>query len=90
MLRFAPTTQFRQDAKLMRTRGLDLAKLGQVIELLRSGASLPSRCRDHALSGRYAGMRECHIAPDWLLQYRVDADMLIAARTGSHADLFGM
>ena len=40
--------------------------------------------------GDYAGCRECHITPDWLLIYEVDGDELILylTRTGSHSDLF--
>jgi addiction module RelE/StbE family toxin len=46
--------------------------------------------RDHALSGSYAGHRECHITPDWLLIYKIDNDclILILTRTGTHSDLF--
>ena len=32
--------------------------------------------RDHELSGNYAGFRECHILPDWLLVYKVEEDEL--------------
>ena len=46
--------------------------------------------RDHQLSGDYAGCRECHITPDWLLIYEVADEELILylTRTGSHSDLF--
>ena len=45
---------------------------------------------DLELKGDYAGFRECHIQPDWLLVYKVDKGNLIltASRTGTHADLF--
>lgn len=33
--------------------------------------------------------RECHIAPDWLLIYRIEGDDLTLERTGSHSELFG-
>ena len=51
---------------------------------------LPARYRDHALSGNYAGFRECHILPDWLLIYKVETDILTLTltRTRSHSDLF--
>ncbi|MDE7223469.1 MAG: type II toxin-antitoxin system YafQ family toxin [Acetatifactor sp.] len=41
------------------------------------------------LSGNWAGHRECHIQPDWLLVYRID-DVLVltSAHTGTHNDLF--
>ena len=43
------------------------------------------------LSGDWAGHRECHILPDWLLVYRIEDDVLVLtlARTGTHSDLFG-
>ena len=44
----------------------------------------------HTLSGDYAGFRECHILPDWLLIYKIETDILTLTltRTGSHSDLF--
>ena len=50
---------------------------------------LSERYKDHALvnSKNYKEVRECHIAPDWLLIYRMDDDMLQLIRTGSHSDL---
>ena len=61
-----------------------------IIDMLRNGKKLPERNRDHALTGEYRGMRECHIAPDWLLIYRIDAGslILVLSRTGSHSELF--
>lgn len=46
--------------------------------------------RDHELIGEWAGNRECHIQPDWLLIYRIDDDVLVLtlSRTGGHSDLF--
>jgi len=51
---------------------------------------LASRHDDHAFASQHAGKHECHVAPDWLLIYRVDATAseLILVRTGSHSDLF--
>jgi len=57
---------------------------------LREEEVLPERLRDHALSGPYVGKRECHVSSDWLLIYQVDGNRLIAIRTGTHADLFGL
>ncbi|HIY07113.1 MAG TPA: type II toxin-antitoxin system YafQ family toxin, partial [Candidatus Evtepia faecigallinarum] len=50
----------------------------------------PEKYKDHALIGDYAGYRECHIQPDWLLVYRLEDDVLVLTlfRTGSHSDLF--
>lgn len=92
MLDVAFTSQFKKDMKRKKKQGADLAKIDEVIMTLRRGDSLPERNRDHALSGTYRGHRECHIEPDWLLIYRVDADLLVltAVRTGSHSELLGI
>ncbi len=62
----------------------------RIIETLSAGDSLPKACRDHPLAGTYAGFRDCHIEPDWILIYRIERNnlQLILARTGTHADLF--
>jgi mRNA interferase YafQ len=66
-----------------------MEKLKAVIILLMNGKSLEARHKDHPLKGNYAGFRDCHITPDWLLIYRlIGNDELELARTGSHADLF--
>lgn len=86
------TSQFRRDYKRLKRRGWDMNLLGEVLDQLLAGAPLEARLRDHALSGKYRNYRECHIQPDWLLIYRVDDDrlVLVAQRTGGHADLFDM
>ncbi len=83
------TSAFKKDYKLAVKRGLDISLLKDIVELLASGSALPSSCRDHALTGNWTGHRECHIMPDWLLIYYIEADILVLtlARTGTHSDL---
>ena len=90
MLTLRTTSKFRKDYKLAKKRGLDISLLEQVIDRLLEEKPLDKKHRDHALTGNYAGFRECHIQPDWLLIYAVDHDQLVltATRTGSHSDLF--
>jgi addiction module toxin, RelE/StbE family len=90
MLTLKPTGQFRKDYKLAKKRGLDIPLLEAVIDTLLEEKPLDEKHHDHALTGNYVGFRECHIQPDWLLIYRVERDelVLIAARTGTHSDLF--
>ncbi|MBQ8806685.1 MAG: type II toxin-antitoxin system mRNA interferase toxin, RelE/StbE family, partial [Bacteroidaceae bacterium] len=40
--------------------------------------------------GKYAGIWECHIKPDWLLLWRQDNDklVLLLLTTGTHSDIF--
>lgn len=85
------TKQFKKDYKLAIKRGLKINLLENVIAALALGEPLPEKCKDHALTGNWAGHRECHILPDWLLIYRIEDDVLVLtlARTGTHSDLFG-
>lgn len=89
-LKLVPTLQFKRDYKRMKKRGLNMAELQIVLDKLCADKPLEERHRDHALVGRYAGFRECHIRPDWLLVYAIDKDrlILVASRTGTHSDLF--
>ena len=84
------TTAYKKSYKLMKKRGLDLTLLEEAIDLLRQGKQLDKRYQDHALSGNYAGFRECHIKPDWLLVYLIENDVLTLTLvdTGSHSDIF--
>lgn len=70
-----PTAQFKTDYKLAMKRGLKISLLEEVITVLAMGGSLCDKNKDHALSGNWAGHRECHIQPDWLLIYRMEHDV---------------
>ena len=82
--------QYRRDVKRAIKRGMNMKLLDEVVELLREDKTLPRKYNDHALQGNWIGFRECHIAPDWLLVYRYEQDVLILVlqRTGTHSDLF--
>ena len=90
MYKIAATGKFKKDLKLAKKRGYNLSLLSVVVDMLAAGKPLPGKYKDHNLSGNYAGCRECHITPDWLLIYEVDGDELILylTRTGTHSDLF--
>ncbi len=84
------TRTFRRGYKRAKKRGLNLALLGEIVEMLRCGKKLPKRYADHQLSGNFSQCRECHIQPDWLLVYRIDDDILTLTLmdTGTHTELF--
>lgn len=90
MLTIKYQAAFKKDYKRIVKRGYDMRLLEKVIELLANQKPLPEKNRDHQLSGDYAGCRECHITPDWLLIYEVADEELILylTRTGSHSDFF--
>lgn len=84
------TSQFKKDYKLAIKRNMDMSQIDDCIRILAARKELAPKFRDHDLSGKWAGHRECHIQPDWLLIYRIEGDdlILILTRTGSHSDLF--
>ena len=88
MLAPSYTKQYQKDLALALKRGKDAAKLKKVMAQIIDEQPLPAYQRDQVLVGRFAGRRECHIEPDWLLIYKVEAGAVIFERTGTHADLF--
>ena len=90
MRTFSRTTQFKKDVKRAKKRGKDLAKLKAAMERLIDGHPLPPEFKDHPLRGNFAGSRDCHLEPDWVLIYTLaekDAHVRFE-RTGTHSDLF--
>jgi mRNA interferase YafQ len=87
---FSRTSQFKKDVKLADRRGKDLSKLKAVIDLLIDGDVLPAQYKDHPLRGNFAGSRDCHVEPDWVLIYTLtENDSHVRfERTGTHSDLF--
>jgi mRNA interferase YafQ len=84
------SARFKRELKTAIKRGYDINILETVVDLLAEGVTLPLKNRDHVLIGDYAGYRECHITPDWLLIYKYEQDtvVLYLLRTGTHSDLF--
>ena len=85
-----PTTKFKKDLKLCKSRGYDIELINQIIKKLANGEKLEEKNKDHDLHGNWEGQREGHILPDWLLVYKYIEDELILylTRTGTHSDLF--
>ena len=90
MRTFSRTSQFKKDVKLAGKRGKDLEKLKTVLNLLIEGDALPVQYKDHPLRGNFAGSRDCHLEPDWLLIYTLteNGGHVRLERTGTHSDLF--
>ncbi len=82
--------QFKKDYARALKRGCRESHFLAVLSCLQEEKPLPKKHRDHALSGKYAKFRECHITPDWLLIYEINHRKLtlVLTRTGTHSDLF--
>ena len=87
-VRFA--TAFRKDLKRVTRRGYGLDDLDTMVTTIRRGGRLGASARAHPLKGEWRGYWECHVAPDWLLIYKVTDEEVLLARTGTHADLFNL
>jgi mRNA interferase YafQ len=84
----ARTTAFEKDMARCKARGYDMDVLRVTMGRLINRQPLQRKQRDHGLKGEWAGYRECHLADNWLLVYRIEGDNIYFARTGTHTDLF--
>lgn len=90
------SSAFKRDLKSKaRRRGWDLSELEKVIDLVlentpRAQEILRRRHNMHALSGNWAGRKECHVANarDWLVIWSSNDKVAFFERTGSHDELF--
>lgn len=88
MLTPVTSKAFNRDIKRLAKRGKNLGKLKVLLDLLFEEKPLPLNCHDHALKGQWAGFRDLHIEPDWLLIYYIEGEELYLTRTGTHSELF--
>lgn len=82
------TSAFKKDYKKLSLQ--DKEEVKKIIIRLANNEVLDLKYKDHKLIGNYKGCKECHIKPDLLIIYRIDANILELAlvRTGSHSELF--
>ena len=84
------TGKFKDSLKLARKRGLDISLLEEIIDKLRTDTPLAPKHRNHELMGKFKGVWECHIQPDWLMVWEQNDEhlTLLFLQTGTHSDLF--
>ncbi len=84
------TNRFKKDLKQCNNRGYNLEELIKVVDILQQTGKLPAIYKPHILKGKYNGLWECHIKPDWLLIWQQDDCnlTLLMMNTGTHSDLF--
>lgn len=88
MLKPVYSNSHKDCLKRDKKRGYDFTLLEEIVEQLVQEIPLDPKHRDHALTGNYAGFRECHIKPNWLLIYYIEDDTIVFVKTGTHSDLF--
>jgi mRNA interferase YafQ len=78
---------YRREKSGILRKSLDTL-LNGILDLLEVDEILPPNAVDHALVGKFAGYRDCHIKPDLILIYRKTGDdVLELLRLGSHSEL---
>ena len=84
------SSQFKTDYKSIQHNDKLRSKVDFVITQIAEWKVLDSTFHDHSLKGKYRDCRECHVAPNLVLIYKiVDNDLLLLlARLWSHSDLF--
>ena len=84
------TSQFKKDVKIAKKQNKNIDLLFDIIDKLSNCEILNKKFRVHKLKGKLDGILECHIEPDFLLEYRYyEVDLiLICIRVGSHSELF--
>ena len=82
------STQFQRDVKRAQKRGKDISKLKELLACLVEERPLAPRHKDHPLKGTWAGYRDAHVEPDWILIYFISDEVVRFERTGTHSDLF--
>ncbi|MGX2966435.1 type II toxin-antitoxin system YafQ family toxin [Ursidibacter sp. B-7004-1] len=86
------TKTFRKDWERLNKSGrynMHALKSAMLL-LIANDEPLPAEYLDHALTGDYAGFRECHIGGDFLLIYVVNEKLnqIVFSRAGTHSELF--
>ena len=88
MLTAVYQNQFKKDLKLAKKRRKNINFLKAIITKIVTEEPLLPKNKEHKLMGKYKGLWECHVTPDWLLIYKVTSTEAVFVRTGSHSDLF--
>ncbi len=85
------SSRFKKSIKRTKQlQGFKLEKIKEAISFLSEGKRLPANYKDHGLTGNMIEFRECHLAPDILLIYQIDEEVLILTlvNIGNHSQLF--
>lgn len=91
MSKFIFSKEYKRDLKKLALQPdiLMSVEFIEVMYILLNTMMLPDKYKDHALTGNWAGYRDCHIKNDLVLIYKRTEEGVYLARLGSHSELFG-
>ena len=90
MAKIIYSNRFKKDVKLRQKQGKDMNKLKAIFDIFIEDRPIPSKYKDHPLTGKWKGFRDLRIEPDWVLIYCVEKDVVYLSATGSHSNLLKM
>lgn len=83
------SSQYKKDAKRFRNMPEKMAKVANILGMLRDEIPIPKEYNPHMLKGKYKGCMECHVEDDFLLIWIDELENQIGVlRLGSHSELF--
>ncbi len=85
------TNQFEKNYARCKSRGYDMSIIHTAIEILEQNGTLPATpYKTHKLKGKYTGLWEAHLLPDWLIVWSINNKeiTILLTHTGTHSDLF--
>ena len=84
------STQFKRDFKKIRNNPPKVELFSRALMLLINNKPLPKSYSEHPLKGDKMGFIDIHLAPDYILIYRIDRlkSEIHLARIGTHSELF--
>ena len=91
MYKIVARKQFlKQLKKCLQKKGNTQKAFEIVVSYLQETGTVPNEYYPHKLEGKYKGLWECHIKPDWLLVWRINKNEIEIelTHTGTHSDLF--
>lgn len=89
MLKLYQKTTFKKQLKKYKHNTIIMQELAVIVDLLLNESHIPSKYKNHKLTGNYAGMMELHLRPDDLLIYiKIENTSITLVALGSHAELF--
>ena len=89
------TKKFNRDIRKLlhsRYRNIINTELHRIVEKLANDEPLDYSYHDHALMGNWESYRECHLAFDLVMIYKLEDDdnILELSRIGSHSEVLGL
>lgn len=87
LLEFKRLNSFKKDYKYLSKKHYNFDTLLRVLEILQNQQQLSNKYKNHYLKGNFKGLQECHIDNNMILLYKVEDNILVLIKLGTHKDV---